>query len=221
MERHRVDRTVLSPQRSWRDRPRQCDRLRRLSRARRESPRRYGEHPDARIQVDHVAASWHLRDDVGGELIEQVAVSLKERQHVTTKRDGRMTVDGDRVGDMHVAVSGARRRQTGQAVGRREPLERPRGVDRFTSRGRRDVEVHDTLRGIDILRELDFPDAVKGERVRRRDKAIERVGSRRQQLTCLPRIAHLVRALAKKPDMRPRTCSRARIRYPSSGDGAT
>ena len=55
------------------------------------------------------------------------------------------------------------------------------------------------MRGIQIFRQLDFADALQAQRLHRRHEPIDRVQRRRQQLTRLPRVADLVRALAKEP----------------------
>src|SRR6266542_6920150 len=58
----------------------------------------------------------------------------------------------------------------------------------------------DAFGGVEILRQLHLTNGVDAERVDRRRYAIQRVTCRRQQLLCLTRIAHVVRALAKKAD---------------------
>src|SRR5437867_323520 len=40
--------------------------------------RRHGEYSNAGIQIDHRAVGRYLRDDVGREVVDQIAVSLEE-----------------------------------------------------------------------------------------------------------------------------------------------
>ena len=107
-----------------------------------------------------------------------------------------MTVDRNGVGDPHVAASPVRRRQTGQPLDRREAIERSR-VDRCHA-----VEMHDTMRCVDVLGDLDLANPVDAERAHRLHEAVEHIGGRRQQLACLPRGAHIVGAFAKEPGQR-------------------
>ena len=74
--------------------------------------------------------------------------------------------------------------------------------------------MHDALRRVDVLRQLDLANAVDAERVAcRRDSRSSTSHGRRQQLPRLPRIAELVRALRE----RTRRAGRARAAAPASG----
>ena len=201
--------------RSRSGRPPTRGRLRRPSRARRESPRprRQTIRRRRKDRSRRCAGTWS--DDMRHERSEQKPVALEERQHVPAKRERRVSPM------VSVSVTCARSRASPAETTPVNPSvaascstlsanQSGRMPSRWTARS--DASMFSAS-------SMSRPSRCPASEPRH--QAVERVARRRQQLPRLPHVADLVRALAKEPDpvaahVQPRAHAIAVFRRPAT-----